>query len=190
MYGLREGRLWEAIVRPKDLVKELDYFRKLSVQTQKPFPIRLVYTSSGRPTAAVLDDSIPLIDYTLFWLECQSLEEAHYLAAIINSSALEKAVEPLMPKGQFGSRHLQKHLWNLPIPEYDQELSLHVELASLSKALYSQTKEKLSEIQNMRLQQGDSITVRVLREEIRDWLRINTSAQQVETMVSRLLEIE
>ena len=190
MYGLREGRLWEEIVRPKDLIKELDYYGKLSTQTQNPFPIRLIYTSSGRPTAAVLDDPIPLVDYTLFWLECKSSEEAHYLASIINSSALEKAVEPLMPKGQFGSRHLQKHLWNLPIPEYDQELSLHVELASLGKALCSQTTEKLSEIQNMRLQQGGSIDTRYLRRQIRDWLRINTSAQQVETMVSRLLEIE
>ena len=24
-----------------------------------------------------------------------------------------------MPKGQFGARHLHKHLWKLPIPEFD-----------------------------------------------------------------------
>ncbi len=26
-----------------------------------------------------------------------------------------------MPKGQFGARDLQKHLWKLPIPEFDPD---------------------------------------------------------------------
>ena len=36
------------------------------------------------------------------------MPEAYYLLAIINSDALYEAVTPLMPKGQFGSRDLDK----------------------------------------------------------------------------------
>ena len=42
-----------------------------------------------------------------------------YLVAVINSDALQEAVKPLMSKGQFGARDLHKHLWKLPIPEFD-----------------------------------------------------------------------
>ena len=43
-----------------------------------------------------------LIDHKLFWIACRSTDEAHYLAAIINSDILRDAAEPLMTKGQFG----------------------------------------------------------------------------------------
>ena len=81
----------------------------------------MVYAGSGRPTAAVLSKSDALIDYTLFWINCRSEREAHYLAAIINSDRLYRAVRPLMAKGQFGPRHVQKHPWRLNIAEYNSK---------------------------------------------------------------------
>ena len=82
-------------------------------------PFRVVYTKSGEPTACVLRDGQGLVDHLLYWVACQSVQEASYLLAVINSDALAEAVEPLMPKGQFGPRDLHKHLWKLPIPEFD-----------------------------------------------------------------------
>ena len=76
----------------------------------------MIYSSSGEPTAALVNYDSQIIDYTLFWIDCRDSQEAYYLQAIINSQTLYDAVIPFMPKGQFGARHLQKHLWKLPIP--------------------------------------------------------------------------
>ena len=131
------SRLWEenkARANRLSLLGQLDYMSKLSSQLawqkdpgERPF--RVVYTKSGEPTACVLRDGQGLVDHLLYWVACQSVQEASYLLAVINSDALAEAVEPLMPKGQFGPRDLHKHLWKLPIPEFDAAVELHAEIA-------------------------------------------------------------
>ena len=71
---------------------------------------RVAYAASGTPTAVVMEHDDPIVDYTLFWTVCQTLDEGYYLTAIINSDLLYEQLKPLMPKGQFGARHVQKHL--------------------------------------------------------------------------------
>ena len=134
--------LWEqhkARANKLNLLGRLDYHRELSSQLKwqrnpDGRPVRVVYSSSGVPTAALLHDDGPVVDYTLFWVDCKSVQEANYLLAIINSDALYAAVQPLMAKGQFGARHLQKQLWKLPIPEYDGTEGLHGEIAAAGEA--------------------------------------------------------
>ena len=89
--------------------------------------MRLVYTKSGVPTAALLEDSAAIVDHLLYWVTCADQQEAYYLLAVINSDVLNELVEPLMSKGQFGARDLHKHLWKLPIPQYDTSDELHVD---------------------------------------------------------------
>ena len=182
--------LWEkykAEHNKLDLVNRIDYVKNLTKQTKNPAQIRLVYTTSGRPTAAVLDDSIPLIYSTLFWIECVSIAEADYLAAIINSNTLQQAVEPLMAKGQYGPRHLQKHLWRLPIPVYDDNDPIHAELASLSGILRTKAAEQWSVIKDGRIAEDESVSIVVARRELRKWLETSPEAAQVETLVHQLL---
>ena len=171
-----------------NLVDQIDYVNKLTMQTKNPAQIRLIYTSSGRPTAAVLDDPDPLIYNTLFWIECLSIEEADYLSAIINSETLEQAVKPLMAKGQFGPRHLQKHLWRLPIPEYDDTDPTHTELASLGGDLRIKAAEEWSVIRDIRIAKDKPVSVTVARRELRKWLTTTPEKLRVETLVHQLLE--
>ncbi len=101
-----------------DLLANLDHYGKLSSQLewrqhQGDRPIRLAYTRSGIPTAALLTEDRTLVDTTTYWVTCKNIQEAHYLLAIINSDVLYELVMPLMPKGQFGARDLHKHLWKL-----------------------------------------------------------------------------
>ena len=122
-----------------NLLQRLDYHRGFLVQLQwrgnmGSRPVRIVYGGSGEPTAAILSDNEAIVDYTLFWVTCKDLVEANYLLAIINSGTLYEQVMPLMAKGQFGARHLQKHLWKLPIPEFDSSVSLHVEISEAGEA--------------------------------------------------------
>ena len=135
------SRLWEqnkAEANKLDLSERLDYHGGLSSQlewSKNPGkrPVRVVYTKSGEPTAALLDNSDAVVDHLLFWITCKDLGEAHYLLSIINSDVLYRAVTPLMSKGQFGARDLHKHLWKLPIPEFDSANGLHVEVSQAGR---------------------------------------------------------
>ena len=113
------------------LFQQLDYYGKLSSQLEwqrasSDRPVRLVYNQSGAPTAALIRNDEAIVDYTLYWIGCKSIEEAHYLLAIINSDALADAVNRYtIPNWAGKTRHLQKHLWKLPIAEYDAGNATH-----------------------------------------------------------------
>ena len=185
------NRAWEENKRPGyqlTLVRQLDYYGKLSSQMawQQDFdgkPIRIAYAGSGTPTATVIEHDQSIVDYTLFWLNCESFDEAHYLTAIINSNLLFEQLKPLMPKGQFGARHVQKHLWRLPIPEYDVSDSTHVAISDAGRQAALGVERELG---NLR-QRYARLTVTIARREIRKWLRESVEGQRVEEVVGVLL---
>ena len=183
--------LWEenrAAANKMNLLGQLDYYGKLSSQLewrQDPGdrPVRVAYNQSGAPTAALIQGSESLVDYTLFWIACGDMQEANYLLGIINSQALYEAVASLMPKGQFGARHLEKHLWKLPIPEFDAGNTLHAEVSEAGKAAARGATEHLASLRRTR----DRITVTIARREIRKWLRESQEGKAVEKAVGELL---
>ena len=186
------NRLWEdhkSPVNKLNLWRQLDYFGKLSAQLDwfrepKDRPIRILYTKSGTPTAAILADESALVGYTSYWVSCRDLEEANYLLAIINSDTLQQAAEPLMSKGQFGARDLVKRLWELPIPEYDGSVSLHIQISKAGAAAALEVAERLD---HLRQQRGDGLTVTMARRELRRWLRESPEGKTVERLVASLL---
>ncbi len=186
--------LWEknkSKANKLNLSGQLNYYGKLSSQLkwrQDPVdrPIRIVYTASGIPTAALLHDDA-LVESTLYWTVCKDMQEAHYLLAIINSSALYEAVTPLMAKGQFGARHLQKHLWKLQIPEFDPGEPLHVAAADAGEAAAAGAAKQLAKLRRERARSRLPFTVTVARRELRKWLRRSPKGRAVENAVEKLL---
>ena len=185
------SQFWEdnkSPVNKLDLIGQIDYWGHLSAQltwmkNSGDRPVRIVYTKSGRPTAALLQNNHALIDHKLFWIGCRNVYEANYLLAIINSDALRNAVNPLMPKGQFGARDLQKHLWKLPIPEFDPDDDLHGEISDAGKTAAFGASKRLARLREER----DKVTVTIARRELRKWLRESPEGHAVETVVKRLL---
>ena len=179
---------WEANRTPSStlsLLEQLDYRSKLSKQIP-PSTVRLIYPQSGRPTAAVLEHSDALIDYKLFWIACHSIDEAHYLAAIINSDTLRDAVAPLMSKGQFGPRDLEKHLWKLDIREYNPADRTHASLAQLGSTAASEASAALADLRTQRAKKGRPLTGTVARRELRARLATSATGQKIETLVKQL----
>ena len=187
------SRVWGENKRPANrlsLVENLDYLHKLSSQLSwqqdvGARPVRIVYTGYGQPTAALIDDSNVIVDYKLFWITCKDMQEANYLLAIINSQTLYDAVTPLMSKGQFGARDLQKHLWKLPIPEFDAGDQLHVSLSKAGQRAAAGAAKRLAEL---RAERGDRLTVTIARRELRAWLRKSAEGAAVEGVVQSLLQ--
>ena len=185
--------LWETNKTPANklnLLGQLDYMGKLSSQLEwqgnhEDRPVRLVYTTSGQPTASILHDDTLLVESVLYWVTCKDINEANYLMAIINSDALYESVQSLMPKGQFGARHLHKHLWKLPIPEFDRDNRLHVTLAESGERVAVGASARLAELRSER---GERLTVTIARRELRAWLRGSAEGQAVEGAVGRLLD--
>ena len=180
--------MWETNKGPVNrlnLLGQLDYLHNLSSQLEwqrdsRERPVRVVYTKSGEPTAALLEGSETVIDHLLYWIPCVTNDEANCLLAIINSDALQEAVTPLMSKGQFGARDLHKHLWKLPIPEFDPSQELHVASAKAASGAAA----RLAQLRKLR---GDKLTVAIARRELRVWLRTSEEGRAVETAVGRLL---
>ena len=185
------SRLWDenkAKANKLDLVGQLDYYGKLSAQLdwqEDPGerPVRVAYTTSGAPTAALIRDSRSIVDTRLYWMACRDTHEAHYISAIINSHALSEAVTPLMSKGQFGARDLHKHLWKLPIPEFDGSDSLHVKVSEAGQAA---AEGVVGQLAQLRLERED-VKGTIARRELRNWLRASDEGQAVEDAVGRLL---
>ena len=183
--------LWtqnRAAANKMNLLAQLDYYGKLSSQLgwrQDPGDrtVRVAYNQSGAPTAALIQGNESLVDYTLFWIACSDIQEANYLLAVINSQALYGTVASLMPKGQFGARHLEKHLWKLPIPEFDPDEPLHIDISEAGRVAAEGAAERLAQLR----QDRGEVTVTIARREIRKWLHESTEGKAVEEAVGALL---
>ena len=185
------SELWErnkAHANKLSLLERFDYHRELSSQLewqQDPGDrlVRVVYTRSGTPTAALLPIDEILVDTTAYWVTCKNVEEANYLLAVINSQALYEEAQEFMSKGQFGARDLHKHLWKLPIPEFDEGEPAHVAISDAGRVAAEGAAERLSQLRGER----DRLTVTVARREIRKWLAGSEQGRAVEALVGELL---
>jgi len=71
----------------------------------------------------------PIADAKLIVVPCGSSEEAHFLAAALNSSPARLTIESYVVKVQI-STHILKYV---AVPAYDSKDPLHKELAALSR---------------------------------------------------------
>lgn len=127
----------------RTLLGQLDYIGQLSAQLPIP-PIRVVYTASGSTLAAsVINDAQAVVEHKLYWSSAASLDEARYLAGILNSPALGEIVGPYQSRGAFGARDFDKYVWYPPIPEYDGENTEHRSLVEIS----TQAEQRMNEIE-------------------------------------------
>ena len=172
-----------------DALGRLDYHRELSAQLEwRNDPggrsVRLAYTKSGEPTAAIILDDEALIDHLLYWVTCDGKQEAHYLLAVINSNALATAVNKFTTANWAGNtRDLHKHLWKLPIPEFDPANPAHKAVADAGWAAEEGAQRCLDRLRSDR----GSVTVRIARRELRKWLQSSPEGQAAEVAVTKLL---
>lgn len=126
--------IWES--RKSDKIKSslsqyFDYHNKLSVQ----FPLggyRVVYTKSGSTIAATVLTGEVVIDHKLYWLKVESLQEAQFLAAVLNSETVRAKTERFQSRGLFGARDFDKYVFVNPIPTFDPAIEKHTDLALMA----------------------------------------------------------
>jgi len=161
------------------LVEQFDYYGKLSVQFPIK-PLRVVYAKSGtHPAASVVRDRETIIENVLYWCGVSSEAEAAYLCALLNSEAARRRIEAYQSRGQWGARHFDKVIFNLPIPLFDPKNKTHVALAKASLDA-----EKLAAA--VALPEG--VKFQRARALVRDALVEAGIAKRIDDLVARLLD--
>jgi len=129
-------RLWDRHKSSRStmsLLGRLNFQRGLESQLP-PAALRVVYTTSGQYLAAcIVDDDKAVIDSSLYWAAVDTLPEARYLCAVLNSDTLLALVRPLQARGEHNPRHFHLIPFDLPIPAYDATNPTHEELATLAQ---------------------------------------------------------
>ncbi|MBV8798322.1 MAG: hypothetical protein JO208_00705 [Alphaproteobacteria bacterium] len=172
-------RIWNDD-RPSEitLIEQFDYYGKLSTQFPLP-PLRIVYAASGTlPAAAIVLDGA-IIEHAVYWAEISTDKEANYLAAILNSETARKRVESMQARGQWGARHFDKVMFNLPIPRFNEKQTLHRDLASAA-AEAEKAAAAVALPENMKFQRA--------RKLIRDALAAAGISQRIDNLVAQLLD--
>ena len=166
------------------LANQLEYLQGAIAKNET---VRVAYTESGQPTAAIIRDNHAIVDRTLYKTVCQSEDEARYVLALINSNALAAATAPFMPKGLYGPRHFEKHGWKLPIPRYDANEPLHVRLSERGKAAEQECAAIIANSDIPNQPAGDTQS-RAARKMLRhEWQPNSEVAQDIEVAVAQLL---
>jgi hypothetical protein len=158
--------------------KQINYINQLSAQFPIP-KLRIVYAKSGSlPAACIIHDEQAVLDHMLYWAAPKDIGEAHYICGIINSETTRKRIEQFQSKGQFGARHFDKVIWNLPIPRYDSKNKLHRELAAVGARAEAVAA-------GVELKDGEKF--QRARKRVRDGLILNGVAGEIEFLVEKLL---
>lgn len=115
------------------LREQLDYRKKLSDQLPViPGNFRVVYNASGMYLAAAIVRDAAVIEKSLYWCTADSLHEARYIEAVLNTETLTQRLRPLQARGEHNPRHYDKYVWQLPIPSFDAKNELHTRIAKLA----------------------------------------------------------
>ena len=132
-------RIWNAARKQKaekqTLYERLDYHAGLTCQTLSA-PYLVLYNAAGTNISAAVVDrhNLPVpfvVDHKLYWAAFDSKEEAHYLAAILNSNVPNDEIKPFQSVGLMGERDIHKKVLELPIPSFDNKKPSHRKLAKL-----------------------------------------------------------
>ena len=157
---------------------QLNYYGKLLSQ----FPVnrlRVCYAASGTlPCALVVRDPRAVIEHAVYWTKVSSVEEGHYLAAILGSEAARAKVAAIQARGQWGARHFDKVTFTLPIPRFEAKNQLHRELVESGGEA-----ERLAAAVNV----PDRVHFRTARRLIREALLEAGLSGKIDQLVSELL---
>lgn len=160
-----------------DLIDRLDWHGELATQLPPP-RLRVIYNTSGMHLAAAkLTDPRGVVNTKLYWCAARSEEEADYLCALLNSPVTTEFVRPLMSYGK-DERDVHKHVWKLPIPEFDpanRALARLAELGALAERLAGE------------VQVDPDLHFATSRRRIREHLIENPDAGEIDDLVYELL---
>lgn len=184
--------------RKNTLYQYVNYRNKIIIQT--PYhQFKVVYVAYGTYMAACVVDTTNeyifttgktkmrikrfFADATTYWFDTDSIEEAYYLIAVLNSNHINEKMKPYQPTGKFGTWAIHRIPIRFQIPKFDSGNSKHIELSSLGKMATKKTGEL---VKKMNLQKTKPRKIGKSRTEIRNNLSI--IYKHIDEIVQEILE--
>ncbi|WP_433344206.1 N-6 DNA methylase [Micromonospora sp. CA-111912] len=141
--------------------------------------LRVVYGKSGmHVSAALIDAPNGIIEHSLYWATVTSRSEGLYLLAILNAPAITELVRPLLPYAK-DERHIDRYVWELPIPTYDNTNPRHLRLAEIGQS-------EMNRIAALDLDTSKHFVA--LRKLVRQHLLDSPDADELDLLVRELLD--
>ena len=140
----------------------------------------VLYTASGAKMSAarVLSGNI-IVEHKAYWASAKSANEALYLLALLNSTAVLAKIKDMQTYGEAGTRRdFDNLVWTLPIPEYDRSDPVHRDLAAAAGR--AEKLAKTIDLSSMR-------HFVEKREKIREVLVADGVAGEIEALVDAIL---
>jgi hypothetical protein len=160
------------------LIERWNYHNELGAQFPIP-SLRVVYAKAGTLPAACIIRDHHVIDHMLYWTAPGDEGEGYYLAAILNSETARGRVAALQARGQWGARHFDKVMFNLPIPRFDPASALHGKLAAAARE---------AETAAAAVPLPEGVKFQRARKLVRDGLTEAGIAPSIDALVARLLD--
>jgi len=144
---------WNALKKESthlSFTDQLNYRNKITMQN--PSGIKVFYNSSGTHISACVIDILHvdmdvhkrrtkgfIADYKTYSCQVDSLEEAHYLCALLNAPSVDTAIKVYQTRGIYkGERDISRTpLEACAIPQFDPTNADHCELARLSQEAHA-----------------------------------------------------
>ncbi|MDD5689762.1 MAG: TaqI-like C-terminal specificity domain-containing protein, partial [Caldisericia bacterium] len=139
----------------KDMIKNgAPFYTMFAVGDYTFAPYKVIWPNiASEITSSVIsykDNKLILPQHIITLVACDTLEEAHYLCAIMNSNIVNFALQAYSMRGgkSFGDPHV---LQNIYIPKFSSKSYLHLYLANLSEKAHELSKnedvEKIEKIE-------------------------------------------
>ncbi|MGC1275502.1 MAG: hypothetical protein WBC44_17475 [Planctomycetaceae bacterium] len=144
--------------RPPDVVFEDQSARQKLTKQRTDRRFAVIYCAWGDPVAAVVPyeafsieigrHTVPtaglVIENCQYVFQTDSEDEAHYLAAVVNSPLLLSAVTKWMTERGFGEAHIHTRIFDQPIPRFDEDNERHRSLAEAAKTAAEKVRDFLA----------------------------------------------
>jgi len=145
-----------------DIYQRIDYSRGLTSQSSKS-KYRVLYNKDGtylvgcvlenESGSLKLDSSSIKIsgvcaDDTILHFDVSDLDEAMFVVAMLNAPIVDSLIKPMQSRGQWGERHIQKKVLELPLPKFDPNNKKHMELVALTKQAHAKAQKTIRNLED------------------------------------------
>jgi hypothetical protein len=118
----------------------------------------------------------------LYYFESENEQEAHYLAAFLNSQTVDDLIKPMQSRGLWGPRDIHKKVWELPIPIFNESKSTHKELAELGVQCAGKVAKIIPTLNTQHVTPGK---IGRLRNEVRE--RLADELNEIDGLVKKVM---
>ena len=149
----------------------------------------VIYNSSAKDANATIVDRLDyeldfIVESVAYVYYTNSIDEARYLTAILNSTAPNEMMKDFQAKGLFGPRHVHKKILDIYFPKFNSKNEKHIDLARLTQKAEEKAKTYLSE--NSPKEELSAFHLGRIRTEIKK--QIEPEMAEIDVLVKEILK--